>query len=670
MPKRSNEFQDLVALIERALAPLGAKVTESAMILGADDDEEPREIDVLIESNFGPYNIKVAVEAKDEKRKMDVVRFESIVAKYKSKSGIQVNKVVVVSRSGFTKRVAKRAQLEDIELLTLHEALAEDWARAAPQHLDFCVAPHLAGIEIYPRPSNEDLPGLCSEGRLICLCCGKDHETPESFIHSLINDQDLLHDLRAAASRRDGSTCAKVERQLRPDVVLRYKGTDYPVQRLIYHIHCTHARTELSVKAFRRGEHLVHHMSGAAAGKEIQFVVPNGHESERIVFKISNAPTPPREPNGQDSQPKVPELQSSEVARELADRIRHECEGLNVKVDAPSTIHDLSSGSDVPIDLLVRIYIAGQACRTRTAVLFLAKDEVIDEPKVEKWANLARAAELDRLLLIVDGGSPLLCSAFPKPLLAVEGRTINSSDLLTYISPELIAFGAAIRSAECFLYSSKPKKPNQVNDACELVQGDRRVPIVRFLDAVMQQAMSGVFRGFVEDESPPSLFAERELRFEFNLPSNTLLAAPDGSSSTIGRVVGSITARAMVAMLSTAILEHKADGARAFRFVAKDNSFPSLITAALPCSNAFELTGSVLTQVQTLPPKSLPAALFGGLRGPSSAPDAAGSFPFKMASLRTNSGDQMTWSMNVFTPSTLAQALHGGAPGSKTGRPM
>ncbi|HWE93174.1 MAG TPA: hypothetical protein VG269_04305 [Tepidisphaeraceae bacterium] len=370
------------------------------MVLGADDDEEPREIDVLIESSLGPYNIRVAVEAKDEKRKMDVVRFESIVAKYKSKSGIQVNKVVVVSRSGFTKRVAKRAQIEDIELLTLDEALAEDWARAAPQHLVFQVAPHPAGIEIDPQPVNEDVRSLCSHGRLICLCCGKDHETPESFIHGLINDKDLLHDLRAAASRQDGNACAKVERKLRPDMMLRHKGTDYPVQRLIYHIHCTHVRTELAVKAFRRGEHLVHHLSGSIAGKEIQFALPNGHDSEKIVVKISNAKAPDPQPSGPDSPPVIPELQQSEFARELADRIRQEYAEFNVRVDAPSTLHDFSNGIDVPIDLLFRIYVMGQACRTRTAVITASEVEVSDPRKIEKWANLAQVAELDRLLVV------------------------------------------------------------------------------------------------------------------------------------------------------------------------------------------------------------------------------------------------------------------------------
>ena len=55
-------------MIERALAPRGAKITESALVPGIDEDDE-REIDILIESALGPHIIKVAVEAKDEGRK-------------------------------------------------------------------------------------------------------------------------------------------------------------------------------------------------------------------------------------------------------------------------------------------------------------------------------------------------------------------------------------------------------------------------------------------------------------------------------------------------------------------------------------------------------------------------------------------------------------------------
>jgi len=51
VPKRTNDFQKLIATIETELAPLGAVVTESKLIKAKHSDVE-REIDVAIESTW------------------------------------------------------------------------------------------------------------------------------------------------------------------------------------------------------------------------------------------------------------------------------------------------------------------------------------------------------------------------------------------------------------------------------------------------------------------------------------------------------------------------------------------------------------------------------------------------------------------------------------------
>jgi len=76
MPRRSNEFQDLVSLVQRALAPDDAVVRDSVLV-EVDGDQEASEIDVLIETKIGEYRIKIAVEAKDEVRPMDSTKFEA-----------------------------------------------------------------------------------------------------------------------------------------------------------------------------------------------------------------------------------------------------------------------------------------------------------------------------------------------------------------------------------------------------------------------------------------------------------------------------------------------------------------------------------------------------------------------------------------------------------------
>ncbi len=100
MPKRTNEFQELVALVQRALAPEGAIVTESALVEDS-SGANMREIDVLVDTTVGEYRIRIAVEAKDEGRPMDSTKFESIAGKYFLEGGVKVNKVVVITHRGF-----------------------------------------------------------------------------------------------------------------------------------------------------------------------------------------------------------------------------------------------------------------------------------------------------------------------------------------------------------------------------------------------------------------------------------------------------------------------------------------------------------------------------------------------------------------------------------------
>ena len=116
MPQRTNDYQQLVAMIQRAFAPSGAKVTESALVPGQDT---LREIDILIEAEVGLYLIKIAVEAKDHRRKLDVTHIETIIGKYQGTGGIPIHKVVVIAQRGFTDAAQRRAKQDNLELLTI-----------------------------------------------------------------------------------------------------------------------------------------------------------------------------------------------------------------------------------------------------------------------------------------------------------------------------------------------------------------------------------------------------------------------------------------------------------------------------------------------------------------------------------------------------------------------
>ena len=187
MPQRTNEFQELVTLIQEALVPVGAKVTPSAMVPGPTSGK-PREIDILVETPVGPYKIRIAVEAKDEGRKMDATKIESIIGKYRGRGSLVVNKVVVVAHRGFTEEAKNRARDEDIDLLTLDEANICDWCKSMlPREMNYHSDPMPYSFEIDPPlPAEIDRNVAMKEGHFYCTCHNHDKGTPMSWIFGII----------------------------------------------------------------------------------------------------------------------------------------------------------------------------------------------------------------------------------------------------------------------------------------------------------------------------------------------------------------------------------------------------------------------------------------------------------------------------------------------------
>src|SRR5687768_5853833 len=107
MPKRTNEFQQLVDIIQRLYAPVGAIVTASKMI-EAIPGEALREVDVFVEYQEEQTTRRIAVEARDLSRRLDVTQVECYIGKYNSPGGIAVDKVIIVAKS-FTKTALRRA---------------------------------------------------------------------------------------------------------------------------------------------------------------------------------------------------------------------------------------------------------------------------------------------------------------------------------------------------------------------------------------------------------------------------------------------------------------------------------------------------------------------------------------------------------------------------------
>jgi hypothetical protein len=126
MPARTNAFQNLVLVLQRQLA-LGAVVTESKLLEDVRTGEL-REVDVCIEANVGSYPLRVCIECRGQARKPSVEWVEQMHAKH---SDLPTDKLVLVSRSGFTGPALEKAAAYGMITLALNEAEQADWAKIA-----------------------------------------------------------------------------------------------------------------------------------------------------------------------------------------------------------------------------------------------------------------------------------------------------------------------------------------------------------------------------------------------------------------------------------------------------------------------------------------------------------------------------------------------------------
>jgi hypothetical protein len=126
MPPRTNAFQRLILLIERQLAPRGARIVESALVEDS-RDRTPREIDIAIEVPIGARTLVVAVECIDHRRKADVQWVDTMIGKYRD---LPVDRVIAVSKSGFTMAAKRKASLNRIDAISFADAERIDWDAA------------------------------------------------------------------------------------------------------------------------------------------------------------------------------------------------------------------------------------------------------------------------------------------------------------------------------------------------------------------------------------------------------------------------------------------------------------------------------------------------------------------------------------------------------------
>ena len=121
--RKGKLVEDIVALLHDTP---DVQVQKRVLLEGA-PDQSPREIDVLLKASVAGYEVRIAIECKNEKKKVGVGQMDAFIGKLNF-LGIPASYGIYVSVKGYTKGAVEAAQSAGVRLLQL-EGLTPDRLR-------------------------------------------------------------------------------------------------------------------------------------------------------------------------------------------------------------------------------------------------------------------------------------------------------------------------------------------------------------------------------------------------------------------------------------------------------------------------------------------------------------------------------------------------------------
>jgi hypothetical protein len=200
VPKRSTEFQELVALITRLVGD-DAMVEESRELRDLNTGEL-REVDIVIEREVAGHTTIVSVECNERARKQSVTWVDEMRGKHE---WLPTHHLVLVAKSGFTKPALEKAARLNIRAITPTEVTPEFVGRVV-NRLNKAWLKHLqvdhfermnvwceATGDVPKSPALEVLPGtplFTDEGEQVCSAL----QLAEAMARNLPKDTEAVRD--------------------------------------------------------------------------------------------------------------------------------------------------------------------------------------------------------------------------------------------------------------------------------------------------------------------------------------------------------------------------------------------------------------------------------------------------------------------------------------------
>jgi hypothetical protein len=147
MPKRTNEFQQVIHSIYLQLHT-DADVQESRFLKDGVTGTE-REVDVVIQTK-PPTEMLIGVECNRKGRRATVEWVEQMMGKHLT---LPTNRLILVTKAGFTVEAKRKAQACGIETLTLAEAKTVNWTQVVGKLARVAIAlPHIQLVTVIFSP--------------------------------------------------------------------------------------------------------------------------------------------------------------------------------------------------------------------------------------------------------------------------------------------------------------------------------------------------------------------------------------------------------------------------------------------------------------------------------------------------------------------------------------
>lgn len=233
--------------------------------------------------------------------KIGTVTLDAIVRKYRGECRVAVDRIVVVSRRGFSKGATEKATALGVELLTLDDAKVKDWLSESPGNVRFESKPHVRQVVFDPSPEGVEPTSLVSEGRIFCPH-GHDHGSIREyanhvmFCHAMLAEpgkgklRELEEGIRSSPEG-EGTLTADFERR---GWKVLYKGTEHAIEKMRVVLHAIAAKGEGSCKTYVRSStdgstRVFRHIEMTAASQRVSIVMPADRGvPDKITLRLDN----------------------------------------------------------------------------------------------------------------------------------------------------------------------------------------------------------------------------------------------------------------------------------------------------------------------------------------------------------------------------------------------